>query len=122
MKDVKLDVIVKAIDLMQYTLTITSNRKRYPVKHLILIRRIQERCMDIYENLLNANSLHVVNFKQERLNLQTKAISCCDQLSCYVEISMKMNLIGMKTVEYWQKQIEDVKYMTIAWRSKDQKR
>lgn len=78
--------------------------------------------MDIYENLLNANRLHVVNFKQERLNLQTKAISCCDQLSCYVEISMKMNLIGMKTVEYWQKQIEDVKYMTIAWRSKDQKR
>lgn len=122
MKDVKLDVIVKTIDLMQYTLTITSNRKRYPVKHLILIRRIQERCMDIYENLLNANRLHVVNFKQERLNLQTKAISCCDQLSCYVEISMKMNLIGMKTVEYWQKQIEDVKYMTIAWRSKDQKR
>lgn len=122
MKDAKLDVIVKAIDLMQYTLTITSNRKRYPVKHLILIRRIQERCMDIYENLLNANRLHVVNFKQERLNLQTKAISCCDQLSCYVEILMKMNLIGMKTVEYWQKQIEDVKYMTIAWRSKDQKR
>lgn len=122
MKDAKLDVIVKAIDLMQYTLTITSNRKRYPVKHLILIRRIQERCMDIYENLLNANRLHVVNFKQERLNLQTKAISCCDQLSCYVEISMKMNLIGMKTVEYWQKQIEDVKCMTIAWRSKDQKR
>ena len=122
MKDAKLDVIVKAIDLMQYTLTITSNRKRYPVKHLILIRWIQERCMDIYENLLNANRLHVVNFKQERLNLQTKAISCCDQLSCYVEISMKMNLIGMKTVEYWQKQIEDVKYMTIAWRSKDQKR
>lgn len=122
MKDAKLDVIVKAIDLMQYTLTITSNRKRYPVKHLILIRRIQEKCMDIYENLLNANRLHVVNFKQERLNLQTKAISCCDQLSCYVEISMKMNLIGMKTVEYWQKQIEDVKYMTIAWRSKDQKR
>lgn len=122
MKDAKLDVIVKAIDLMQYTLTITSNRKRYPVKYLILIRRIQERCMDVYENLLNANRLHVVNFKQERLNLQTKAISCCDQLSCYVEISMKMNLIGMKTVEYWQKQIEDVKYMTIAWRSKDQKR
>lgn len=122
MKDAKLDVIVKAIDLMQYTLTITSNIKRYSVKHLILIRRIQERCMDIYKNLLNANRLHVVNFKQERLNLQTKAISCCDQLSCYVEISMKMNLIGMKTVEYWQKQIEDVKYMTIAWRSKDQKR
>lgn len=31
MKDAKLDVIVKAIDLMQYTLTITSNRKRYMI-------------------------------------------------------------------------------------------
>ena len=81
MKDAKLDVIVKAIDLMQYTLTITSNRKRYSVKHLILIRRIQERCMDIYENLLNANRLHVVNFKQERLNIVLGEPFClrCEQ-------------------------------------------
>jgi hypothetical protein len=117
-----LDVIVKAINLMEYTITITSNRKRYPVKHLTLVKRIQSRCMDIYEHLLNANRLNLETSKSERLELQTKAISCCDQLSCYIELSMKLNLVGTDTVSYWQKQIDDIKYMTIAWRSKDKKR
>ena len=35
---------------------------------------------------------------------------------------MKLNLIGSDTVGYWQKQINDVKYMSIAWRSKDKER
>jgi len=118
----KLDVIVKAINLMEYTMTITSNRKRYPVKHLILVKRIQNRCMDIYEYLLDANRLNLNTLKSERLELQTKAISCCDKLSCYVELSMKLDLVGINTVAYWQKQIDDVKYMSIAWRKKDKDR
>ena len=78
--------------------------------------------MDIYEYLLDANRLKLDTSKLERQELQTKAISCCDQLSCYVELSMKLKLIGSNTVEYWQKQIGDVKYMAIAWRSKDKAR
>lgn len=103
-------------------MTITSNRKRYPVKHLTLVKRIQDRCMDIYEYLLDANRLKVDIFKFERQELQTKAISCCDKLSCYVELSMKLHLIGSDTAGYWQKHINDVKYMSIAWRSKDKTR
>ena len=78
MAEAKLDVIVKAINLMNYTMTITSNRKRYPVKHLTLVKRIQNRCMDIYEYLLDANRLKLDISKSERLELQTKAISCCE--------------------------------------------
>jgi signal transduction protein with GAF and PtsI domain len=122
MSEAKLDVIVKAINFMEYTMTVTSNRKRYPVKHLMLVKRIQNRCMDIYEHLLNANRLNLETSRSERLELQTKAISCCDQLSCYIELSMKLNLIGSDTVSYWQKQVADIKYMTIAWRSKDKQR
>lgn len=107
---------------MEYTMTITSNRKRYPVKYLMLVKRIQERCMDIYESLLDANRLKLEVSKLERQELQTKAISCCDKLSCYAEISMNLNLIGTETMAYWQKQINDVKYMAIAWRSKDKQR
>lgn len=119
MKDAKLDVIVKAINLMEYTMTITSNRKRYSAKHLILVKRIQNRTMDIYEFLIDANRLNVEVSKTERLELQTKAISCCDKLSCYIELSMKLNLVGTDTVAYWQGQIDDIKYMTIAWRTRD---
>lgn len=122
MSDEKLAVIVKAINLIEYTMTVTSNRKRYPAKHSTLVRRIQDRSMDIYEFLLDANRLSLESSRLERFELQTKAISCCDKLSCYIELSMKLNLIGTNTVSYWQKQVNDVKYMAIAWRSKDKSR
>lgn len=122
MAEQKLDVIVKAIKLMEYTMTITSNRKRYPVKYIQLVQRIQNESMDIYEFLLMANRLNLVTSKVERMELQTKAIAKCDILSCHIELSMKLNLIGSNTVETWQKQIQDVKYMTIAWRTRDKQR
>lgn len=121
MSEQKLTVIIKAIELMKYSMTITSNRKRYPVKYIQLVKRIQDKSMDIYEFLLDANRLNINTAKIERLELQTKAITTCDKLSCLIELSMELNLIGFNTVVNWQKQIEDVKYMTIVWREKKQK-
>lgn len=118
----KLEVIEKAIKLMEYTMTITSNRKRYPVKYVVLIKRIQNKSMDIYEFLLDANRTNINNSRAERLELLTKAISSCDKLSCYAELSMNLSLIGSDAVECWQGQINDVKYMTIALRTKDRNR
>lgn len=122
MPEQKLDVIVKATKLMEYTMVITSNRKKYPVKYIQLIKRIQDRSMDIYEFLTEANRLNITTSKEDRLEMQTKAIVSCDKLSCFVELSMNLNIVGAKTVENWQKQISDIKYMTIAWREKDKKR
>lgn len=122
MAEQKLNVIVKAIDLMKYTIKITSNRKRYPVKYIQLVKRIQNKSMDIYEFLLEANRLSITTSKKDRLELQTRAITSCDILSCLVEMSLDMNIIGTNNVVYWQKQIDDVKYMTIAWREKDKTR
>ena len=119
-----LEVISKSIDLMRYTIQITSNRKRYTHKFVILIHKIQNTCLDIYDSLMHANrlQLQLKTEKEERLKLQTEAITLCDELSCFVQISMDLNLIGSETVEYWQKKISDIKYMTIAWRSKDKTR
>lgn len=122
MAEQKLNVIVKAIDLMKYTIKITSNRKRYPVKYIQLVKRIQNKSMDIYEFLLEANRLSIATSKIDRLELQTRAITSCDILSCLVEMSLDMNIVGTNNVVYWQKQIDDVKYMTIAWREKDKSR
>lgn len=119
MAEQKLNVIVKAIDLMKYTIKITSNRKRYPVKYIQLVKRIQNKSMDIYEFLLEANRLSITTSKTDRLELQTRVITSCDILSCLVEMSLDMNIISANNVVYWQKQIDDVKYMTIAWREKD---
>lgn len=122
MSEQKLKVIVKAIELMKYTMTITSNRKRYPSKYIQLVKKIQDKSMDIYEFLLDANILNINTSKSERLEMQTKAISSCDKLSCFIELSMNLNLVGSDTVSNWQKQVNDIKYMTIAWREKDKKR
>ena len=118
------EVTSKSIDLMRYTIQITSNHKRYPRKFIILIQKIQSTCLDIYDSLMRANRLQLQlnTEKEERLKLQTEAITLCDELSCYVQISMDLNLIGSDTVENWQKKISDIKYMTIAWRSKDKAR
>lgn len=119
-----LDVISKSIDLMKYTIQITSNHKRYPKKFLILIQKIQSTSLEIYDALMEANRLQLQlnTEKAERLKLQTKAITLCDELSCFIQLSMDLSLIGSDTVEYWQKKISDIKYMTIAWRSKDKAR
>ena len=116
------DIIPKATSLMEYTIRITSNRKRYPVKYIQLIKRIQNKSMDIYEFILDANRLNLSISKRERIELQTKAITSCDKLSCFIEMPLNLNLVGTDTVAFWQKQIDDVKYMTIAWREKDKKR
>ena len=120
----KLEVISKSIDLMKYTIQITSNRKRYPNKFIILIQRIQSTCIEIYDSLMRANRLQLQlnNEKSERLKLQTEAITLCDELSCFIQSSMELDLIGTNTVEFWQKKISDVKYMTISWRTKDSSR
>ena len=65
MAENKLDVIIKAIKLMEYSMTVTSNRKRYPVKYIQLIKRIQNKSMDIYESLLEANRLNITTSKSE---------------------------------------------------------
>ena len=122
MSEHKLDVVVKAIKLMEYTMTITSNRKRYPMKYIQLIKRIQDECMKIYELLMYANSVDINKQKEERLEAQKDVVLSCDRLSCYVELSMNLNIIGANTVEHWQKQISNVKYMTIGWREKDKRR
>lgn len=118
-----LHVISKSIDLMKYTYIVTSNNKRYPRKYIILVQEIQKTCMSIYKLLMYANrlSLKIEAEKSQRIGLQTKTICTCDELSCYVQLSMDLNLIGASTVEYWQKKISDIKYMTIAWRTKDKK-
>jgi len=119
MAERQFEVIIRATELMQYTLQVTSNRKRYPVKYISLVQRIQNTSMDIYVFLHDANRLNLSTSKAERLELQTKAVNSCDKLSCFVEISMNLKIIGSDTVEAWQKHISDVKYMTLAWRKKD---
>jgi hypothetical protein len=123
MPETELKVILKAKDLAAHTLRVTSNCNRYPKKYRFsLVDKMQNKALEIYEYLYEANRTDLKNFKKERSELQTKAITNCDELLFYIELSMKLNIISMESTEYWSKMVSDIKHMAIAWRTKDKGR
>lgn len=119
----ELQVIIKAKQLAAHTLRITSNPNRYPKKYRFsLVDKIQIKCLNIYEALFEANRTDLKDYKRERLELQTRAITYCDELLFYIELSCELNIINKNSMEYWSKMVIDIKRMTIAWRTKDRTR
>lgn len=115
-----LKVIVKAKDLALHTFKLTSNCNRYPKKYRhSLVDRIQIKSMDIYETLLEANRVNNVTHKHQRCEMITRAITLCDELLFYIELSMNLELLNASSAEYWSKMVTDVKYMAIAWRKSE---
>ena len=120
MADNDLKVIVKAKELAVHTFKLTSNCNRYPKKYRhSLGDQIQNKSLKIFDTLLEANRIHNVIRKQERCEMITKAITFCDELLFYIELSMMLELLNDKSAEYWSKMVQDVKYMAIAWRTKE---
>lgn len=118
-----LQVIIKAMQLAEHTFRLTSNPNRYPKKYRFsLVDRMNLKAMEIYEALMEANRTDIGTYKRYRLELQTKAITYCDQLLFYIELSKKLDIINSRSMEYWSKMVSDIKHMTIKWRTVDRKR
>lgn len=123
MSENDLQVILKAKDLCEHTLRLTSNCNRYPKKwRFSLVDKMQNAALDIWKYLHEANRTDLKLYARERSELQTKAITNCDALLFYIELSHKLNIINLKSMEYWSKMVTDVKHMSIAWRTKDKQR
>ena len=117
-----LKVIVKAKELAVHSFKLTSNSNRYPKKYRhSLVDRIQIRSIDLYETLLEANRINNQTQRWQRCEMITRAITLCDELLFYIELSMSLKLLNDKSAEYWSKMVMDVKYMSIAWRTKERK-
>ena len=123
MDNKELQVIIKAKELAKHTLILTSNANRYPKKYRFsLVDKMQNKCLEIYESLYEANRTDLRDYKRDRLELQTKAITYCDEMLYYIELSCELNIISSKSMEYWSKMVTDIKHMTISWRTKDRNR
>ena len=120
MADNDLKVLVKAKELAVHSFKLTSNCNRYPKKYRhSLVDRIQIKSLDIYDTLLEANRVNNITRKHERCETITRAITYCDELLFYIELSMQLGLLADKSAGYWSKMVTDVKYMSIAWRTKE---
>lgn len=123
MAEERLKVILKAEELAEHTLRVTSNCNRYPKKYRFsLVDKMQNKALEIYMFLHEANRTDLKVYGRERSELQTKAITYCDELLFFIEMSYKLNIINDKSMGYWSKMVTDVKHMAIAWRSKDKER
>lgn len=122
MADNDLKVIVKAKDLALHSFRLTSNCNRYPKKYRhSLVDQIQKKSLEIYDTLLEANSINNMTRKAIRCETITKAITYCNQLLFYIELSMNLAILSSGSAEYWSKMVSDVKFMSIAWRTKESK-
>ena len=120
MAETDLKVIVKAKELAVHTFKLTSNCNRYPKKYRhSLVDRMQIKSLDIHDALLEANRINNVVNKRERCEMITKAIMHCDELLFYIELSINLALLADNSAEYWSKMVRDVKYMAIAWRTRE---
>lgn len=118
----ELNVITKAKDLVKHTYTITNSTNRYPKKYrFTLVNRLQNRVIDIYECLLEANELNlsIPTEKIQRQALQAKALTYCKELLFFIELSFEMQFINAGSCEHWSKMACDVKYMATAWKKRD---
>ena len=122
-QDRELKIIIKAKELNKHTFKLTSNCNRFPKKYrFTLCDRMQRKSMDIYEYLMEANRTDLNTSKKRRFDLQSKVVLLCDELLYYIELCIELEILASKSAEYWSKLVSDVKYMTLAWRTKDKER
>jgi len=117
----KFQLQIKAEQLAEHTLRITSNCNRYPKKYRFsLVDKMQNKSLGIYESITEANSANIRLYIHQRLELQTKAITYCNELLFYIEMSKRLGIINMESMEHWSKMVSDIRNMTIAWRNSEQ--
>lgn len=123
MGETDLRVIVKAKELAVHSFKLTSNINRYPKKYRhSLVDKIQIKSLEIYESLMEANRINNVSNKYLRCETITKAITFCDELLFFIELSMNLELLSGSSAEYWSKMVTDVKYMAIRWRTTEKEK
>ncbi len=122
MADTDLRVIVKAKELAVHSFRLTSNSNRYPKKYRhSLCDKIQIKSLEIYETLFEANRINNKTDKRARCEMITKAITYCDELMFFIELSMNLGLLSGGPSGYWTKLASDVKHMALAWRKTENK-
>lgn len=131
-KEGRLTVLVKALEVANYTNNILANRKKFPVElDEVLGNDIKRNGQAIYRNCRLANDLRVQKpvtgqideeAKEARLRLQTNAIQACTELLICIEMAYGTYHLSAKRVAYWGKITKEARDYIRKWRDADKKR
>lgn len=121
----KLEVIIKALDLANYTIQITANEKVFDPKFRAAVTDdLISHAKDIYLICWTANNIRVSSEEaaKERLRLQDKAVTKCNTFLGLLDIAKKVFHLDTKRVTYWGSKIVECRKLIRAWRDTDRKR
>lgn len=120
-----LTVIVKAKEMVIYTLRITNNEKNFPKRYrLSVVNKMQEKAVEIVAYLIEANEIFPKT-KEEYILRRTKqrqAMAYCRSLMTLIDISKELFGLGNDKASFWAKSVFEVRTLTAAWLKKDEER
>lgn len=120
-----LTVIVKAKEMVIYTLRITNNEKNFPKRYrLSVVNKIQDKAFEIVTCLIEANEIYPrtkaeLQYRQMR---QRQAMAYCRSLMAMVDICKELFSLSSDKVAFWAKSVFEVRTLTAAWFRKDEER
>lgn len=122
----KLEVIIKALDLADYTIKITANEKVFDPKFRAAITDdLVAHAKDIYLICWTANNIRVtsdIETYKKRKELQDEAIVKCTVFLGMLDIAKKVFHLETRRVTYWGNKIINCRKLIRAWRNADKKR
>ena len=121
----ELTVIVKAKENAAYTLQVTDNTNNFPKHHRFsTATKLQTKAFEIVEYLVEANEFFPKTAEEleHRRLLQRKAMAACRSSLTMIDICATKFDIKKSTVEYWTKQLWNVRNLTVGWLKKDEER
>ncbi len=131
-KEGRLAVLVKALEVANYTNQILANKKKFPVEFDdVLGNDIKRHGQAIYRNCKLANDLRVQKpvtgeideeAKEARYRLQTNALQACTELLIDIDMAYGTYHLPAKRVAYWGKITRETREYIKKWRAADKKR
>lgn len=123
----RLDVHIKQIDLICYTIQITSGETFAPKYKYqsVIVSRIINKVIDIYTFSWEANNIRVDGDEERyirRRTLQEKAIESCDSLLGLIFIAKIMFHQKGKQYKNWYGKIIKVKNLIMGWKKENSER
>ena len=122
----KLEVIIKALDLADYTIKITANEKVFDPKFRAAVTDdLVAHAKDIYLICWTANNIRVtsdIETYKKRKELQDEAIVKCTVFLGMLDIAKKVFHLETRRATYWGNKIINCRKLIRAWRNADKKR
>lgn len=121
----KFDVIINALYLAQYTITITKNKNIFlPEYQSALTDDLIRSAKDIYINAWKANNIRVTSQEdwKERKHLQELSILECNSLLATIQLAKKVFHLKSKRIKHWGELTIKARDGIRAWKESDTKR